>query len=461
MFSTARPTLTGLQGEGTFSSLQAATAGIGTAPLGGNALTVLGNSVFTGALSASSLTGCISDALTLNSSATAASSAGLSNVYTTANAASVTANAASATASLALPLAGGTVTGGLTVTGQLNASNVTVLGTYERVNALEFHTSNIVCSNAGTGPALSVSQVEGGPLGAQPCALFTAGTSTALYVANNAGVGIGQSSVTAGFALDVSGACRVSSNLNVYGQIGVGKVAQSGYSVDVSGALSVVGAVAVTGTVTATAFSGSGAFLTGLPTAVTLTDSVSTTSSTVAASATAVMTAYNLANAAVPSSGGFVSGTLGVGKNTFPVGGNPDYGSTLDVSGNIYASGTSNVMAGTLAVGKNRVTNNTYALDVSGSVNCAAIATGGSSAKQFDSGSATLSSGIITIAFNFTFNNIPHVVANTTYFSAGNVFSVSITSVSTTGATIKVTYSFQNTSYGLAGNDVIQWIAVG
>ena len=169
--------------------------------------------------------------------------------------------------------------------------------------------------------------MEGGPLGAQPCALFTAGTSTAMYVANNAGVGIGQSSVMAGFALDVSGACRVSNNMNVYGRIGVGKVAQAGYSVDVSGALSVIGAVAVSGTVTAAAFSGSGAALTGLPTAVTLTDSTSMTSSTVAASATAVSTTYTLANAAVPSSGGHVSGTLAVGKSSVTA---PN---TLDVSG--------------------------------------------------------------------------------------------------------------------------------
>jgi len=189
----------------------------------------------------------------------------------------------------------------------------------------------------------------------------------------------------------------------------------------VSGGLSVIGPVGVTGTVTAAGFSGNGAGLTGLPTAVTLTDSTSMTSSTVAASATAVMAAYNLANAAVPSSGGFVSGTLGVGKNTFPVGGNPDYGYTLDVSGNLYIAGTSNIMAGTLAVGKNHVTNNTYALDVSGSVNATSMTVGNVAFKVYYYNGTFPSSGSFTMTLP-SYITYANVISATGGTSSGNVW---------------------------------------
>ena len=142
MFSRASPSLTGLSGGGSFGILTCATAGIGTNPTGGSVLTVAGSTAFYGPISASALTGCITDSLTTNDSTIAASAAAIRNVSTTANA--------------SLPLAGGTVTGGLTVIGQLNASNLTVLGTSETVNAYTSMSSNLFVNSLGTGPALSV-----------------------------------------------------------------------------------------------------------------------------------------------------------------------------------------------------------------------------------------------------------------------------------------------------------------
>ena len=81
--------------------------------------------------------------------------------------------------------------------------------------------SNVVINNPGAGPALLVTQAEGGAAGQQPVALFMAGSSVGLYVSSNGGVGIGQSSVTSGYALDVSGVVRATSFVgSVAGLIG-------------------------------------------------------------------------------------------------------------------------------------------------------------------------------------------------------------------------------------------------
>jgi len=143
-----------------------------------------------GSVNATGLYGCITDSLTVPISTLAASAYGLSNVF--------------AVAGAALPRAGGTVTGALTVLGSLYASNVTVMGSTEVINAYETHSSNLVITNLGTGPALTVTQTEGGT--AQPVAAFYAGigaANPALMVTNAGQVGIGKA--TAGYALDVSG----------------------------------------------------------------------------------------------------------------------------------------------------------------------------------------------------------------------------------------------------------------
>jgi len=152
-----------------------------------------------GGMYATGLYGCITDSLVTTSSALAASATGLSNV--------------GAIASAALPRAGGTVSGALTVIGSLYASNVTVLGSTEVINAYETHSSNLVITNLGTGPALTVTQTEGGT--AQPVAAFYAGigaANPALMVTNAGQVGIGKS--TTGYALDVSGSVNVSGTLS-------------------------------------------------------------------------------------------------------------------------------------------------------------------------------------------------------------------------------------------------------
>jgi len=160
-----------------------------------NTLTT-GSIVDTGPLIAASLSGlAITDSTTTTSSTKAASATALSNV--------------AVLAAAALPKSGGVVTGGLTILGNLITSNVSVLGTYETVNAYETHSSNLVCSNLGTGPALSVSQVENGVLGPQPVATFTAGSNPAVWITNNGSVALGKT--WASNALDVSGVVSATS----------------------------------------------------------------------------------------------------------------------------------------------------------------------------------------------------------------------------------------------------------
>jgi len=83
--------------------------------------------------------------------------------------------------------------GSLTVAGSNVVNNVTVNNTI-------LESSNIVINNAGTGPALSVTQSEISP---NPVATFVAGSTQSLYIASNAYVGIGKT--TPAFTLDVLG----------------------------------------------------------------------------------------------------------------------------------------------------------------------------------------------------------------------------------------------------------------
>ena len=149
----ATPTLSGVQ-TGAFDTIRA------------SSLAVYGDGLVTGTLTASAFGGaCITSALNSASTTTAATAAALSNVY------------ASTAGALTSAGASGTITGGLTVIGQLNASNVSVLGSYETVRAYETHTSNIVIENEGTGPALKVIDAnrEGGPRDASVNCRFTPG----------------------------------------------------------------------------------------------------------------------------------------------------------------------------------------------------------------------------------------------------------------------------------------------
>ena len=83
------------------------------------------------------------------------------------------------------------------MTGMLYASNLSVLGSTEIVNAYESHSSNLVITNLGTGPALSVTQTESGS--AQPVAAFYAGlsaTNPAVLINSTGQVAIGKPSAS-------------------------------------------------------------------------------------------------------------------------------------------------------------------------------------------------------------------------------------------------------------------------
>jgi len=77
------------------------------------------------------------------------------------------------------------------------------------VNAEEVVSSNLVVTNYGTGPALSVTQSETGVLGPQAVATFTAGSNVGLVVTNSGNVAVGKG--VASYALDVSGAVSATS----------------------------------------------------------------------------------------------------------------------------------------------------------------------------------------------------------------------------------------------------------
>ena len=268
---------------------------------------VAGNATVTSNVQAASLSGCITDSVTTSSSSLAASAAGLSNV--------------NALASSRLSQAGGAISGGLSVYGNVGVgrsatanavdvcgnvsasgvvsaasavfatvvtSNLSVIGNIETVNAYVSHSSNVVITNLGTGPALVVTQTEGGSQ--QPVAKFVAGSNVGLFVDYQGNVALGKS--VAGAALDVSGA------LIVGGNVGVGKAPTT--QLDVSGSANLSGSIAA---------------VTHTGTNMTLTGTAQTSNLTVTGTCTH-------------------SGNVGVGKGPAGVG---SY--ALDVSGSVNASG--------------------------------------------------------------------------------------------------------------------------
>jgi len=101
-------------------------------------------------------------------------------------------------------------------------------------------------------------------------------------------------------------------------------------------------------------------------------------------------------------------------------------------------------------------------LDVSGSVNATAIATGGTTAKQIDCGKVV---GINTgawVSFHFTFINVPIVIVNPIGAWTTNLITSTANGITTTGFTFYGTVGFNGTTTESAnnGND-INWIAIG
>ena len=172
----------------------------------------------------------------------------------------------------------GSVLGSVGTFAQLYASNVAVLGSIETVNAYETHSSNVTIANAGTGPALLVSQTETGPLGPQPVAAFYAGSNVAVFVDSLGHVGIGKGSAGSNVALDVSGSVAVSGPLGTLpvaqfsagsnvalvvdgaGNVAIGgkTAAAAAYALDVSGSIQATG-LNVSGTSAITLASGTAA----------------------------------------------------------------------------------------------------------------------------------------------------------------------------------------------------------
>ena len=153
--------------------------GIGTNPavgVGAAVLTVAGPALFSALLVAASLGGaCITDSMATSNSSVAASAAALSNVN----------------ASLGgyLPLAGGTITGALSVAGQLATSNASVWG---NVTAATFAGDGSALINLGNRSPWLIDSINN------------------FYVAAGSNVGVG-TVPNSGFCLDANGAVRAGS----------------------------------------------------------------------------------------------------------------------------------------------------------------------------------------------------------------------------------------------------------
>ena len=288
---------------------------------------------------------CITSSL-VSGSATVAASAGALSVV-------------NATASAALPRSGGTVSGDLTVVGQFNASNVTVLGSVETVNAYETHSSNVVITNLGTGPALIVTQTEDGPLGAQDVARFCAGSNVVLSVTKSGGVGVGKGDASC--ALDVSGGLSVSGQTFYASNVGIGKGPTTGAALDVSGD------ARVSGTLTSSNISFTGALIqngapyigsqwTNLNGGVTFASNVAVGKGTFLGGGSYY--ALDVSGALSVAGLTYCTSNVGIGKP-------PSYG--LDVSGTVNLNRGLTVLAnGMVAIGKATVAASNCALDVSG-----------------------------------------------------------------------------------------------
>ena len=149
-----------------------------------------------GTITANALNGTtITDSTSTTSSSIAASATAVKSAYDLANA--------------ALPQTGGTVTGSVVILANLTTSNLTVMGDTTILNTISSNTEQMVINNAGTGPALKVTQS-----GNYPVAEFYDNESgLAMTIANNGNIGIG--TTVARTQLDIIGNILLSGNVGM------------------------------------------------------------------------------------------------------------------------------------------------------------------------------------------------------------------------------------------------------
>ena len=338
--------------------------------------------------------------------------------------------------------------GNVYISGQLFASNVSILGSYQSVQAYETHSSNVTINSLGTGPALSVSQTESGPYGQQPVATFYAGTSLSLLIDNVGNVALGKP--TANATLDISGTMVVS-GLSYFGSnCGIAKVASSNYALDVSGSarvsgltyfMSNVGIAKVASSNYALDVSGS-ARVSG------------TINATVATVTSAYGTATSNPTLNLQDSGQYLSFICGAAAGTYNnivaagdhlITFNNNL-STLE-TGNLVIAPWSSSTCGIKILGNGNVgigKSPTCALDVSGSVAVSGTITGKPAGCRF----SAVSTGTTTVAYNGGVPGSGILQYNNALVNIGNVYNAS---TYTFTAPITGVYSFSasynNTSW--------------
>ena len=193
------------------------------------------------------------------------------------------------------------VKGDASITGSLIVTNnFTVRGTTTTINSQIIESSNIIITNAGTGPGIQVTQT-----GAQDIADFKDEAGSIFKIADSglvtiAGTGsnlLNKVSITGNLSATGLHDCITDSIATTSSTLAASATAVKAAYDKANAALPLAGGT-MTGNLTAP----------GLVTCIT--DSIATTSSTLAASATAVKTAYDIANAALPLSGGTLAGAL-------------------------------------------------------------------------------------------------------------------------------------------------------